>query len=903
MRKQLHRILFFFPVFLLSPFLIAQVLPETGSLKKFVVFSSVGLITNTGTSYYTGDVGNNAGITSGFGNFDGTTYAADDTSQLAAADLDSLVNELNGLTCTANLLSLTATDTRFTAGVYCVSIGATLADSIVLDAQNDPDAVFVFNIGGSLTFPANTRIYLLNGAQACRVFWNVSGIVNAGFNSTIKGNIIGSNPAINAITLSAGTTLEGRIFATLGTINLNAIRAAIPLGCALAGKTGPVSPNLRSANCYGLFSSSGNLTNTGTTTVQGRIGTNLGTVTGYQPANISEGIFIQDASTAQAKTDIDLAYTYISSLPHEVDITFPALFGNGLTITPKVYRLNASALLSDTLFVNAQGLPNSVFVIKVNGDLTLAANARVVLQNGAKSCNVFWLVTGEIDLNSGSLLAGSIISDNDAMMVSNTVDGRVFTRSGTITTSTLTSAIPTGCGGCPFNPVNNAPTAVNDVLEISEDANGVSVNVLANDFDPDGDVLTASIISNAKQGTSSTNGTLISYKPQANFNGFDTIRYRACDSGTPALCDSAMLVVKVIAVRDKPVAVNDTLYVNPQIPGFINVTSNDYHPDGYPFTAGIYRQPQHGTATINNSIVTYTADAGFLGTDTLYYRIVDNQPSPLGDSAMVIFFVTDSTLLNAPVAFPDTANVCQYSDSNFIDVQANDFDANGDRLTTSLVGMPAHGNAWVWNDSLIVYTPQQGYTGFDTVTYRVCDSLFCDTAFVFISVRPAPQAQAGPDMSLEFGDSVRIGVSSQSGNTYTWQPATDLSDPDVSNPYASPVQTTTYTLTLTNQLTGCSNSDNVVVNITGDGFYNGLSPNNDGVNDYWKIPALNKYPDNEVTVVNRYGSEVWKASDYDNNNVKFTGANLDGDALPDGTYYYMIRYNNRSKEGWLVIKR
>ncbi|MES2691403.1 MAG: ice-binding family protein [Bacteroidota bacterium] len=884
--------------------MIAQNLPETGSLKRFVVFSSVGLITNSGTSYYTGDVGNNAGLTTGFGNFDGNSFSGDATSQQGATDLSALVNELNGLTCTMNMLSITATDTRFTAGVYCVSLGATLADSIVLDAQNDPNAVFVFNINGSLSFPANTKVYLLNGAQACRVFWNVSGLVNVGANSTIKGNIIGSNMALNAISLNADVNLEGRVFATSGTITLNSITAARPLGCGLPVQTGPASPNLRNANCFALFTSAGALTNTGITTVDGSIGTHTGPVTGFVPANISKGIFLTDATTLKVKTDVDLAFNYINALPVDIELQFPLVFGNKLKLTPHVYLLNSNTMLSDTLFIDAQGNSNAVFVIKVNGTFNTSAGAKVVLLNGAKSCNVFWLASGAVTLGATTKFIGSVITGGAITSGAGTLsDGRLITRAGAITVDMLTAAIPNGCGGCPYNAANNAPNAVNDLFAISEDANTVVINVLNNDNDPDGDLLTVSIVSNAKRGTSSTNGTTVSYKPNANFNGIDTIVYRVCDNGTPSLCDTALVIINVTAVNDKPVAADDSATTVRNLPVSVPVLQNDSDPDGNPLIVSLITQPDNGTALVTGASILYTPDPGFAGYDTFYYRICDNGTPALCDTAMVVINVSAVPINFRPVAAANTVSVCRNSDTNFIYVQNNDYDPNGDSLVTSIVSFPKSGNASVINNSAIAFVPQQDFTGYDTIVYQVCDSQFCDTSFVYIRVYPAPVANAGPDRTIEFGDSIMIGADSLSGNAYLWEPRDHLSDPYAANPYANPPATITYTLTQTSRFTGCSSKDEMVVTVTGDGFYNGLSPNNDGVNDSWNIPALNKYPKNFVTVINRYGSEVWKATDYDNNNVKFTGTNLDGDELPDGTYFYVINYNNSKKEGWLIIKR
>jgi gliding motility-associated-like protein len=86
-------------------------------------------------------------------------------------------------------------------------------------------------------------------------------------------------------------------------------------------------------------------------------------------------------------------------------------------------------------------------------------------------------------------------------------------------------------------------------------------------------------------------------------------------------------------------------------------------------------------------------------------------------------------------------------------------------------------------------------------------------------------------------------------------------------------------------------------------FFNGFSPNGDGINDSWTIPFLVKYPENTVVIINRWGNEVWKGNNYNNKDVVFKGDNMNGNELPDGTYYYIIQYNNKEKRGWVFIKR
>ena len=86
-------------------------------------------------------------------------------------------------------------------------------------------------------------------------------------------------------------------------------------------------------------------------------------------------------------------------------------------------------------------------------------------------------------------------------------------------------------------------------------------------------------------------------------------------------------------------------------------------------------------------------------------------------------------------------------------------------------------------------------------------------------------------------------------------------------------------------------------------FFNGFSPNVDGINDYWKIPFLVKYPINKVSIVNRWGDVVWIGLNYNNEDIKFEGKNMNNVDLPDGTYYFMIEFAVYVKNGWVFIKR
>jgi gliding motility-associated-like protein len=128
------------------------------------------------------------------------------------------------------------------------------------------------------------------------------------------------------------------------------------------------------------------------------------------------------------------------------------------------------------------------------------------------------------------------------------------------------------------------------------------------------------------------------------------------------------------------------------------------------------------------------------------------------------------------------------------------------------------------------------------------------------------------------------------GLLYSWLPTTGLTNPAIATPLASPATTTTYTLTVSDQ-NGCSDTDAVTLTVLSDvGIVvaNMITPNSDGFNDVWNIIGIEQYPGNAITVYNTNGIQVFAADNYDNT----WGGTFNGELLPDGTYYYVIKLPN-----------
>jgi hypothetical protein len=434
---------------LLIPTLNFAQAPPLGTAAGFVLFSTNGAVSNTGISHLTGNVGTNNGSSTGFGNVNGVMHDGDGASAQCASDLLIAYNQLNSTVPTFFPAPLLGNGDTLIAGVYSISGAATLNLDLTLNAQGDPNAVFIFQIQGSFSANADSKVKLINGAQACNVFWKVEGLVSMASGTFMRGTVIANNAGIN---LNTGDTLEGRAFSTAGAITIDGVLAYTPIGCGSPVLTGPNAPALGAAECFALFSSDGAVSNSGITNITGDIGSNNGSATGYDPLLVTGTIhLIPDGSTAQCAADLLIAYNYVNTLPYDIELLYPAQFGNNLVLTPHTYLMNAAATFTDTLYLNALGNTNAVFVIQINGALTTSTYSKVILINGAQAKNVYWKIEGAVSINNYSVFCGTIICNNGALGALNTgvtLNGRALTTTGALTTTAITAVAPTIPASC-----------------------------------------------------------------------------------------------------------------------------------------------------------------------------------------------------------------------------------------------------------------------------------------------------------------------------------------------------------------------------------------------------------------------------------------------------------------------
>lgn len=328
---------------------------------------------------------------------------------------------------------------------------------------------------------------------------------------------------------------------------------------------------------------------------------------------------------------------------------------------------------------------------------------------------------GTLNLNSdGSFTyspAGGFIGTDSFTYKDN--DG---TQDGNVATATIT--------------VDNAPLSADDTYTIPAGQSlipPVAQGVLANDFDADGDTLTALVVAQPAHGslTLNTDGSF-TYTPAAGFTGSDGFTYKANDG----LLDGNVAQVSVTVTN--PVTANDDsqfVYGGNTLTlvASSGVLSNDSDANNLALTASVGQTTAHGVLTLNSDgSLTYVPSAGFTGTDSFTYTASDGT------------FTSDPATVQITVGNPIFAFDNSYGTpaNKALSVDAtngllsSDFDVNGNALTAAVGTLPANGTVTVNADGSFTYTPNTNFVGDDSFTYTATDGKFTsDPATVQVTVQ------------------------------------------------------------------------------------------------------------------------------------------------------------------------
>jgi len=289
------------------------------------------------------------------------------------------------------------------------------------------------------------------------------------------------------------------------------------------------------------------------------------------------------------------------------------------------------------------------------------------------------------------------------------------------------------------HPINDPPVAEDDESSTSEDI-PVTINVLDNDSDPDGDVLSVDWVEQPENGSIANNGGSVTYTPDPNFYGTDTFSYAATDgSGGQA---EATVTVLVTPVNDPPMAQDDSESASEDTPVTIDVLDNDSDPDDDSLTIQSVTQPSNGSVVSNGLDVVYTPDTEFNGVDVFTYTISDGS----GETATATVNVAIAAVNDPPIAQDDAQTTREDSPVTIL-VLSNDTDPDGNVLVVQSVTQPLHGTV-VSSGTSAIYAPDPNYFGVDSFTYIISDGNGGrSTAVVTIEVLPVNDPPVAQDDS------------------------------------------------------------------------------------------------------------------------------------------------------------
>ncbi|MBL7888584.1 MAG: gliding motility-associated C-terminal domain-containing protein [Bacteroidia bacterium] len=274
-----------------------------------------------------------------------------------------------------------------------------------------------------------------------------------------------------------------------------------------------------------------------------------------------------------------------------------------------------------------------------------------------------------------------------------------------------------------------------------------------------------------------------------------------------------------------------------------------------------------------------------LPTTTWYSVLVQSAGCPPDTSNIEIVSVAPQTVAGTVAS---NASVCYFLNNDTLNLSGN--------VGNVLYWLSSTDNGATWTP-VTNTTASLIYAGLTQSTWytAVVQSGACNidtTAAVAVTVLAPTPVSAGADTTIVQGQSVTLNGSGT--GVPLWVPSAGLSSATIFTPVATPNTTTAYILTVTD-VNNCINADTVLVIVTVL-EYNGMisnlfTPNGDGINDTWYLQDIANYPDNEVTVYNIYGNVVFQKQGYTND---WKGT-YNGSELPDGTYYYVLKFDSSDK--------
>ncbi|MAF83890.1 MAG: hypothetical protein CL797_07310 [Chromatiales bacterium] len=271
--------------------------------------------------------------------------------------------------------------------------------------------------------------------------------------------------------------------------------------------------------------------------------------------------------------------------------------------------------------------------------------------------------------------------------------------------------------------VNDRPVATANVLSVDEDT---SLEITLEGSDIDSELLTFSLISTPVHGTLTGEAPDLTYTPETNFNGQDTIVFKVDDGQTDS--QNALIRITVNPVNDLPLVADQTVAVEEEKTAVIQISAPDA--DGDTVTFQLIDPPANGQLAGEIPYLVYQPKPDFSGTDNFTYQVQDSN-SEFSQSATVTITVTN--INDPPVT--QVGQLETTAGSQDVPVALAVSDVDGDTLTVNVVTAPV-GGTLAGSGTERTYTPNTDFVGTDTFTFQASDGqLESNISTVIIEVK------------------------------------------------------------------------------------------------------------------------------------------------------------------------
>jgi hypothetical protein len=286
-------------------------------------------------------------------------FTIKDTSSITASsevDLIALYAELTGLTATVTNHAAVYGSETLGPGVYHQPAASSIAGNLTLDAGGNANALFVFRCVGAFATGASTEIILTNGATSNNVWFVSGGASSTGASTIMRGNLLANQAAAST---GASTQMEGRLMTVNGAVGIGATST-------FTTPTGTSVSDLGSfLNDFSIFAGAGSISNTGASVISGNIGTDFGSITGFETATVN-GIMYPGALASLGKVYWGI-YINGTLAPHTqrsatrsylaIGTEFPMILSSMISVTAgQIISIRAYATIGEVLVEQSKTL-------------------------------------------------------------------------------------------------------------------------------------------------------------------------------------------------------------------------------------------------------------------------------------------------------------------------------------------------------------------------------------------------------------------------------------------------------------------------------------------------------------------------------------------------------------------